>query len=58
MSRRRDTLTFGHQTEVAALAELERDFWLRMAEHHSWPVNHLSRRVRTSLAERTPAPAT
>jgi hypothetical protein len=31
MSRRRDTLSFGHHAEVAALPEPEQDFWLREA---------------------------
>lgn len=52
MSRRRDTLTFGHHAEVAALPEPEQDFWLRKAEEHRWPVKQLRRQVRVSLAER------
>jgi hypothetical protein len=56
LSRRRDTLSFGHHAEVAALTEPEQDFWLRKAEHHHWPVKHLRRQVRTSLAQRTPTP--
>lgn len=38
MSRRRDTLSFGHHAEVAARAEPEQDYWLRQAEEHCWPV--------------------
>lgn len=53
MSRRRDTLSFGHHAEVAALSEPEQDFWLRKAEEHSWPVKNLRRQVRASLAERS-----
>jgi hypothetical protein len=53
MSRRRDRLSFGHHAEVAALAQPERDFWLRKAEEHRWPVKRLRREVRASLAERS-----
>jgi hypothetical protein len=56
MSRRRDTLSFGHHAEVAALPEPEQDFWLRKAEEHRWPVKHLRRQVRVSLAERSAEP--
>jgi hypothetical protein len=52
MSRRRDTLSFGHHAEVAALPEAEQDFWLCKAEEHRWPVKHLRRQVRASLADR------
>lgn len=53
MSRRRDTLSFGHHAEVAALAEPEQDFWLRKAAEHQWPVKRLRREVRVSLEERS-----
>lgn len=53
MSRRRDTLSFGHHAEVAALPEPEQDFWLRKAEEHHWPVKQLRTQVRASLAERS-----
>lgn len=53
MSRRRDTLSFGHHAEVAALAEPEQDYWLRKAEEYRWPVKRLRREVRASLAERS-----
>ncbi len=52
LSRRRDTLSFGHHAEVAALAEPEQDFWLRKAEEHQWPVKRLRQQVSASLAER------
>jgi hypothetical protein len=55
MSRRRDTLSFGHHAEVASLPEHEQDFWLRKAEQHRWPVKQLRSQVRASLAERSPA---
>jgi predicted HicB family RNase H-like nuclease len=53
MSRRRDTLSFGHHAEVASLAEPEQDFWLRKAEQHGWPVKRLRKEVGASLAERS-----
>ena len=53
LSRRRDTLSFGHHCEVAARPEPEQDFWLRKAEEHRWPVKQLRREVRASLAERS-----
>lgn len=52
LSRRRDTLTFGHHAEVAALPAAEQDFWLRKAEELAWPVKRLRCEVRASLAER------
>jgi adenosine deaminase len=54
VSRRRDTLSFGHHAEVAALPEPEQDYWLRKAEQHRWPVKQLRHQVRSSLAERSP----
>jgi hypothetical protein len=53
MSRRRDTLTFGHHAEVAARPEAEQDFWLRKAEENKWPVKQLRRQIRTSLSVRS-----
>jgi hypothetical protein len=53
LHRRRDTLSFGHHAEVAALPEPEQDFWLRKAEESGWPVKRLRREVRTSLRERS-----
>lgn len=52
LSRRRDTLSFGHHTEVAALDRPEQDFWLRKAEELGWSRNQLRSEVRTSLRER------
>jgi hypothetical protein len=52
LSRRRDTLSFGHHAEVAALPGPEQDFWLRKAEEFGWPVMRLRHEVRSSLAER------
>jgi hypothetical protein len=52
LSRRREALSFGHHTEVAALSEPEQDFWLRKAEELGWSVKRLRHEVRTSLKER------
>jgi hypothetical protein len=52
MSRRRDTLSFGHHAEVASLPEPEQDFWLRKAGEHGWPTRYLRQQVRASLQER------
>jgi hypothetical protein len=57
LSRRRDTLSFGHHAEVAALPAPEQDFWLRKAEQFGWPVMRLRREVRASLAERGQEPS-
>jgi hypothetical protein len=57
LSRRRDSLSFGHHAEVAALPGPEQDFWLRKAEEFGWPVMRLRREVRASLAERGQEPA-
>jgi len=53
LSRRRDGLSFGHHAEVAALPEVEQDFWLGKAEELGWPVKRLRREVRASLSERS-----
>jgi hypothetical protein len=50
LSRRRDSLSFGHHTEMAALAQAEQDFWLRKAEELSWPVRQLRQQVRAASA--------
>jgi hypothetical protein len=52
MSRRRDTLSFGHHAEVAALPRPEQDYWLRKADELGWSRNQLRREVRASLTER------
>jgi hypothetical protein len=54
LSRRRDSLSFGHHAEVAALPSAEQDYWLRKAEELSWPVRQLRQQVRASLSERSP----
>ena len=52
VSRRRETLSFGHHAELASLSEPEQDFWLRKAEQFSWSTSRLRREVRASLRER------
>lgn len=52
LSHRRDTLSFGHHAEVAAMPESEREYWLRKAEELSWSRNMLRRQVRESLRMR------
>jgi hypothetical protein len=44
-SRRRDTLSFQHHAEVAALPEADRDLWLHRAERMQWSRNELRRRL-------------
>jgi hypothetical protein len=53
LSRRRDSLSFGHHAEVASLPHVEQDFWLRKAEGLHWPVKRLRREVRASIRERS-----
>jgi hypothetical protein len=55
LSRRRDTLSFGHHAEVAALPEAEQDFWLRKADYLGWSTGQLRREVRSSLRGRSDA---
>lgn len=52
LSRRRDSLSFGHHAEVAALPEPEQEYWLRKSEELSWSRNRLRAEVRKSVAER------
>ncbi|GAA1335439.1 LmbU family transcriptional regulator [Saccharothrix algeriensis] len=48
LSRRRDKLSFGHHTEVAALTDEEQDTWLLRAERLGWSRNELRRRLRAA----------
>jgi hypothetical protein len=48
VSRRRDSLSFQHHAEVAALPAHEQDQWLDLAEKNTWSRNELRRRIRTS----------
>lgn len=52
LSRRRDSLSFGHHAEVAALDVPEQDYWLRKAEELRWSRNQLRAEVRASLKQR------
>jgi hypothetical protein len=52
MSRRRDTLSFAHHAEVAALGSVEQDLWLQRAEWHRWPRAELRRRLSTARSLR------
>lgn len=45
LSRRRDSLSFQHHAEVAALAEPEQDLWLSRAERGRWSRNELRRQL-------------
>jgi hypothetical protein len=55
MSRRRDTLSFQHHAEVAALPEPEQDLWLRRAERLRWSRNEFRRRLRAARRLRASA---
>jgi hypothetical protein len=57
LSCRRDTLSFGHHAEVAALADDERDVWLARAERSSWSCNQLRRRLRAAQLAKSRTPA-
>ncbi|MEO6702188.1 MAG: LmbU family transcriptional regulator [Jatrophihabitantaceae bacterium] len=48
MSRRRDALSLGHHSEVAALTEAEQDAWLNRAERFGWSRNDLRRKLRAA----------
>ena len=48
MSRRRDSLSFGHHAEVAALENDAQDDWLHRAAVHDWSRNELRRRIKTA----------
>jgi hypothetical protein len=48
VSCRRDTLSFGHHAEVAALPEDEQDLWLARAEELNWSCNKLRRALQAA----------
>lgn len=52
LARRRNSLSFGHHAEVAALPEVEQEYWLRMTEKLGWSRNRMRQEVRASLTER------
>lgn len=47
---RRDSLTFQHHMEVAALSEAEQDHWLDFAVRLNWSRNELRKQIRASLS--------
>ena len=48
VSRRRDTLSFGHHAEVAALPDSEQDEWLTRAERLDWSCSRLRRALQAA----------
>ena len=46
--RRRDTLSFGHHAEVAALLPEEQEMWLLRAHERRWTRNELRRHLRSA----------
>ena len=50
--RRRDTLSFGHHAEVAALGEDDQEAWLRRTVVEGWSRNELRRRLRAGREKR------
>lgn len=55
MSRRRDTLSFQHHAEVAALPEADQDVWLQRAERFRWTRNELRRQLAATRRRHTDA---
>ncbi|WP_369211225.1 LmbU family transcriptional regulator [Streptomyces flavofungini] len=49
-SRRRDSLTFQHHMEVAALSEAEQDHWLDFSVRLNWSRNELRKQIRASMS--------
>ena len=47
-SRRRETLSFQHHAELAALTDPEQELWLLRAERQRWSRNELRRQVRSA----------
>ena len=60
MSRRRDSLSFQHHAEVAALPEPEQDLWLQRADAAQWSKTELRRRISAErrAARNEPVPVT
>jgi len=56
-SRRRDTLSFGHHAEVAALCEDDQEAWLRRSVVEGWSRNELRRKLRAKRTERPELPS-
>jgi hypothetical protein len=53
-SRRRDTLSFQHHAEVAALAPDQQDLWLDQAQAEGWTRSELRQRLRAALKRPSP----
>jgi hypothetical protein len=56
LSRRRDTLSFQHHAEVAAMGSDDQDNWLDRAEQNSWSRNRLRQEIRRSRQQQRPLP--
>jgi hypothetical protein len=56
LSRRRDTLSFQHHAEVAALSPEQQDLWLDRAENEGWSRSELRRRLRAELSRPSRSP--
>jgi hypothetical protein len=56
MSRRRDSLSFQHHAEVAALSEPEQELWLDRAQRENWSRNQLRRHIAIARTREEPAP--
>jgi hypothetical protein len=56
VSRRRDTLSFQHHAEVAALPDPEQDLWLERAQRSRWSRNELRRQLSAARRSREPMP--
>lgn len=57
LPRRRDSLSFGHHAELAALEQPEQEYWLRKAVEFGWSRNELRRCLRASQRERRGGPS-
>lgn len=55
VSRRRDTLSFGHHAEVCALDDDQQEHWLDLAQQHRWSRAELRQQLRGDQ-ERGPTP--
>jgi hypothetical protein len=53
VSRRRDSLSFGHHAELAAFPEPDQEIWLRRAERLSWTRSQLRRQLAAARRDRS-----
>jgi hypothetical protein len=56
MSRRRDTISFQHHAEVAALGQAVQDLWLDRCERFRWSRAELRREIRQARRDAGPSP--